>query len=51
MPDAGFIVKVKGTSTATAIVAESPGNAPIIVPKVTPTNASSRLNGVSASIR
>ncbi len=42
------MVKVKGTSTATAMVAESPGRAPTTVPRTTPTSASIRLNGVSA---
>ena len=40
--------KVKGTSTATAIVADRPGRAPMMVPRTTPATASRRLMGVSA---
>ncbi len=43
--------KVKGTRTATAIVAVSPGSAPMTVPAMTPATASTRLSGVSASSR
>ncbi len=46
---AGSIVKVNGTSTATAMVAVSPGMAPITVPATTPSSASSRLPGDSAA--
>jgi hypothetical protein len=41
---AGGIEKVKGTSTATAIVAVRPGKAPITVPATTPARASSRFS-------
>ena len=45
------MVKVNGTSTATAIVAESPGSAPMTMPATTPPSASARLSSVSASAR
>ncbi len=48
---AGGIEKVKGTSTATAMVAVRPGRAPITVPATTPAKASSRFSGVSAASR
>ncbi len=34
---------MKGTNIATAIVAESPGKAPIIIPAKTPENAKPKL--------
>ena len=48
---AGAIVKVNGTSTATAIVAVRPGKAPITVPATTPARASRRLSGDNAANR
>ena len=45
------MVKVNGTSTATAMVAESPGRAPMTMPAATPPSASARLRRVSASAR
>ncbi len=50
-PDAAGMPKVKGISTAIAIVAVSPGSAPIAVPAMTPATASTMLNGVSAASR
>src|SRR5690606_5633148 len=41
---------VKGTSTATAIVAVSPGMAPITIPALTPAKAIRKLAGDSTSI-
>ena len=46
---AGDITNVNGTSTATAMVALSPGSAPMTVPAMTPPRASKKLSGVSAS--
>ena len=42
-PDEGSSAKVKGTRIATAIVAESPGRAPITMPAKTPENAKPKL--------
>jgi hypothetical protein len=42
------MLKVIGTSTASAIVAVRPGIEPTIVPATTPNNARTRLNGVRA---
>ena len=42
-PDEGSRAKVKGTKIATAIVAESPGKAPIMIPASTPENAKPKL--------
>src|SRR5690606_33166375 len=49
--DPASMVKVNGTSTATAIVAVRPGNAPITVPATTPMKARSRLPTESAARR
>ena len=49
--DAGAMVKVIGTRTATAMVAVRPGSEPMIVPATTPNNASMMWNGVRASSR
>jgi hypothetical protein len=38
---------VKGTKIATAMVAESPGKAPIIIPARTPKNAKPKLRRLS----
>src|SRR5690606_22809496 len=46
---AGGMPKVSGTRTATAMVAVSPGIAPIAAPATTPARARSRLSGVSAA--
>ena len=42
-PDEGSNANVKGTRMATAIVAESPGKAPIMIPARTPENAKPKL--------
>jgi uncharacterized membrane protein AbrB (regulator of aidB expression) len=47
--EAGSILKVIGTSTATAIVAVKPGIDPIIVPATTPNNANAMLVSVNAA--
>src|SRR3546814_6621168 len=49
--DSGGRPKVSGVSTAIAMVAVSPGSAPMIVPATTPPTASSRWNGESAASR
>ena len=53
-PDDGSSAKVKGTRIATAIVAESPGRAPIMMPAKTPENAKPkfiRLNDDKKSVK
>ncbi len=45
----GGMPNVTGTSTATAMVADRPGKAPMTIPAATPTIASSRLTGDSAA--
>jgi hypothetical protein len=42
-PEDGSSANVKGTRIATAIVAESPGKAPIMIPARTPENAKPKL--------
>ena len=49
--DAGGIENVMGTSTATAMVAVSPGSEPMMVPAITPPRAIAIWNGVSAASR
>lgn len=42
-PEDGSNANVKGTRIATAIVAESPGKAPMMIPARTPENAKPKL--------
>jgi hypothetical protein len=46
--EAGSILKVIGTRTATAIVAVRPGIDPMTVPATTPQSAKTRFKGVRA---
>ena len=53
-PDDGSSAKVKGTKIATAIVAERPGRAPIMMPAKTPVKAKPkfiRLNDDKKSVK
>jgi hypothetical protein len=49
IPDSGLMTKVTGTSSASPMVALSPGIQPLTRPKATPLTVASMLAGVRAS--
>ena len=49
LAEVGGIVKVSGSRMATPLAPPSPGSTPMIVPRVMPTTATNRLNGVTAT--
>jgi hypothetical protein len=50
MAEVGFMPKVRGISKATPVMGPIPGKTPMTVPRKTPINAKSRLNGVPATL-
>src|ERR1044071_4309096 len=49
--EVGGIVNVSGSRIAMPFAPPSPGSTPMITPRLTPMNMSSRLNGVSATAK
>src|SRR5215510_14543512 len=48
--EVGGIVNVSGSRIATPFAPPRPGSTPMITPRITPTNISIKLNGVSATL-
>ena len=51
MAEVGGMVNVSGSRIATPFAPPSPGNTPMMTPRMMPTNISIRLNGVSATVK
>ncbi len=49
--EVGGIVNVSGSRIAMPFAPPSPGSTPMITPRLTPINMSSRLNGVNATAK
>jgi hypothetical protein len=51
MAEVGDIENVRGSKIAMPLAPPRPGSTPMITPRVTPMNISSRLNGVNATAK